>query len=86
MWIGKYSAGAEGVERGELMYINAVKSLTQLPATDLNFTADLQRATDTQIKMALEIMRNRDGKDKSRIKACEVELKRRGKIVKEQSQ
>lgn len=64
---------------GEAMFINAVKSLTQLPATDLNFTAELNRATDTQIKMALEIMKNRDGKDKGRIKACEAELRRREK-------
>lgn len=56
-----------------------VHTLTSLPATDLNFTSCLQRATDNQIRIALETMRNRDGKDKGRIKACERELKQRNK-------
>ena len=56
-----------------------VHTLTSLPATDLNFTSCLQRATDNQILLALETMRKRDGKDKGRIKACERELKRRNK-------
>ena len=55
-----------------------VRTLTSLPATDLNFTSCLQRATDNQIRLALETMWNRDGKDKGRIKACDRELKRRG--------
>ena len=62
-----------------------VHTLTSLPATDLNFTSCLQRATDNQILLALETMRNREGKDKGRIKACERELKRRDLSVKEQS-
>ena len=62
-----------------------VHSLTSLPATDLNFTSCLQRATDNQIRLALETMSNRDGKDKGRINACERELKRREISVKEQS-
>ena len=56
-----------------------VHTLTSLPETDLNFTSCLQRATDNQIRLALETMRKRDGKDKGRIKACERELKRRAK-------
>ena len=56
-----------------------VHTLTSLPATDLNFTSCLQRATDNQIRLALEAMRSREGKDKGRIKACERELKRRAK-------
>ena len=56
-----------------------VRTLTSLPATDLNFTSCLQRATDNQIRLALETMRNRDGKDNGRIKACERELRRRNK-------
>ena len=56
-----------------------VHTLTSLPATDLNFTSCLQRATDNQIRLALETMRNREGKDKGRIKACEREFKRRNK-------
>ena len=62
-----------------------VHTLTSLPATDLNFTSCLQRATDNQIRLALETMQKRDGKDKGRIKACESELKRRDISVKEQS-
>ena len=58
-----------------------VHTLTSIPATDLNFTSCLQRATDNQIRLALEAMQNRDGKDKGRIKACERELKRREKQV-----
>ena len=63
---------------GEMMIeTDTVYALTSLPATDLNFTSCLQRATDNQIRLALETMRNRDGKDKGRIKACERELRRR---------
>ena len=62
-----------------------VHTLTSLPATDLNFTSCLQRATDNQIRLALETMQKRDGKDKGRIKACESELKRMDISVKEQS-
>ena len=43
---------------------STVHTLTSLPATGLNFTSCLQRATDNQIRLALETMRNRDGKDK----------------------
>ena len=67
---------------GEMMIeADPVHTLTSLPATDLNFTSCLQRATQNQIRLALETMRNRDGKDKGRIKACERELKRREKSV-----
>ena len=63
-----------------MMYqTDPVHALTSLPATDLNFTSFLQRATDNQIRLALETMRNSDGKDKGQIKACERELKRRAK-------
>ena len=62
-----------------------VHTLTSLPATDLNFTSCLQKATYNQIRLALETMRNREGKDKGRIKACERELNRRDRSVKEQS-
>ena len=62
-----------------------VHTLTSLPATDLNFTSCLQRTTDNQIRLALETMWNREGKDKGRIKACERELRRRNLNVKEQS-
>ena len=61
-----------------MIQTDTVHALTSLPATDLNFTSCLQRATDNQIRIALEAMRNRDGKDKGRIKACERDLNRRG--------
>ena len=64
-----------------MIQTDTVHALTSLPATDINFTSCLQRATDNQIRIALETMRNRDGKDKGRIKACERELKRREKRV-----
>ena len=56
-----------------------ISVLTSIPADDCNFRSQLQSATSLQIKLALEVMRNRDGKDKGRIKACERELKRREK-------
>lgn len=62
-----------------MVYTNNVRALTSLPATDLNFVSSLKNATSDQIESALETMRNRDGKDKGRIKACERELKRRNK-------
>ena len=68
-----------------MIQTDTVHALTSLPATDLNFTSCLQRATKNQIRLALEAMQNRDGKDKGRIKACERELKRRDRSVKKQS-
>ena len=62
-----------------MIHTDTVHALTSLPATDLNFTSCLQRATDNKIRLALEAMRKRDGKDKGRIKACEMELNRRNK-------
>ena len=56
-----------------------VHMLTSLPATDLNFVSCLKSATNLQIEMALEVMRNRYSKDNGRIAACEMELKRRVK-------
>ena len=64
-----------------MIQTSTVHALTSLPATDLNFTSCLQRATDNQIRLALETMRNREGKDKGRIKACERELKRRDRSI-----
>ena len=58
---------------------DTVHALTSIPATDLNFVSCLKSAANLQIEMALEVMRNRDGNDKGRIKACERELKQRKK-------
>ena len=60
-----------------MIHTDTVHALTSLPATDLNFVSCLKGATDLQIEMALEVMRNREGKDKGRINACERELKQR---------
>lgn len=62
-----------------MIHTDTVHALTSLPATDLNFVLCLKGATDLQIEMALDVMRNRDGKDKGRIAACERELKQRVK-------
>lgn len=64
-----------------MIHVDTVHSLTSLPATDLNFVSCLKGATNLQIEMALEVMRNRDGKDKGRIVACERELKRRDRDI-----
>ena len=64
-----------------MIHTDTVHALTSLPATDLNFVSCLKGATDLQIEMALEVMRNREGKDKGRIAACERELKRRNKYL-----
>ena len=60
-----------------MIHTDTVHSLTSLPATDLNFVSCLKSSTNLQIEMALEVMQNREGKDKGRINACERELKQR---------
>ena len=62
-----------------MIHTDTVHALTSLPANDLNFVSCLKGATDLQIEMALEVMRNREGKDKGRINACDRELKQRVK-------
>ena len=62
-----------------MIHTDTVHALTSLPATDLNFVSCLKGTTDLQIEMALEVMRNREGKDKGRIAACDRELKQRNK-------
>lgn len=59
------------------MYMNVIRSLCSLPATDLNFTAELERATSNQIRLAIETMEQSGGKNKGRIAACKRELRRR---------
>lgn len=56
---------------------NVVSNLCSLPATDLNFTSELNRATAYQIKQAIEMMERNGGKNKGRIAACKRELRRR---------
>lgn len=59
------------------MYMNVIKSLCSLPATDGNFTSVLKTATSNQIRLAIETMEHNSGKNKGRIKACERELENR---------
>lgn len=62
------------------MYMNVIRSLCSLPATDLNFTTELKRATSNQIRLAIEMMEQSGGKNKGRIAACKRELRRRDKV------
>lgn len=56
---------------------NVVNNLCLLPATDLNFASELNRATAYQIKQAIETMKQNGGKNKGRIKDCDRELENR---------
>lgn len=47
--------------------------------TEILFTDRLQRATDEEIRKAINDMRHSNGKHKSRILACERELRKRNK-------
>jgi len=58
---------------------NTVHALTSLPATDGNFTSSLNGASVDEIKEAIEIMKNRDGKDKTRLDACYRGLRKRSR-------
>ena len=59
--------------------IDALHSLSTLPANDLNFKSSLNMATEDQIMLAIVHMKDNGGKHKGRISACERELKRRKK-------
>lgn len=61
------------------MYMDVIKCLSELPVDDGNFKSTLCGATANQIRLALEIMKKRDDKDKSRIATCERELRRRAR-------
>lgn len=62
---------------------NVVHSLTSLPATDGNFLSALNRATNEDLMEAIDFMKNNDGSHKSRIVACEREVKKRNTMSKE---
>ena len=59
--------------------VNIVHSLSTLPATDLNFVSALQRAKTEEIEQAIKEMKANGGQHKTRIKACERELRKRWK-------
>ena len=59
--------------------IHSVHTLCVLPATDGNFKSALERASNEHIQEAIDTMKSSDGQHKSRITACERELRRRKK-------
>ena len=59
---------------------DVVHSLTSLPAGDTNYNNPLKKATEEELRQAIEILENdKKGKHKTRIKVCKDELDRRGK-------
>lgn len=63
--------------------LDTVHSLSSLPATDLNFISAMNRATDDEIEKAIEIMKANGGSHKGRILACERELRKRKRGIKQ---
>ena len=59
---------------------DTVHSLSSLPASDLNFTSVLNRATNDEISQAIDVMENSSGQHKCRITACKRELRKRMKV------
>lgn len=53
--------------------------LSSLPVNDGNFKSAMNRASDEDIKSAIDIMKTNGGSHKGRILACERELRKRGK-------
>ena len=63
-----------------MIIMDTVHSLSSLPASDGNFKSALSRATDTEIKIALDVMATTGGQHKGRITACQRELRKRMKV------
>ena len=59
---------------------DTVHSLSSLPASDGNFKSVLSRATDEEISKAIDVMATTGGQHKSRITACQIELRKRMKV------
>ena len=59
--------------------LDTVHSLSSLPASDLNFISVLNRATDEEITIALDVMATTGGQHKGIITACHRELRKRMK-------
>ena len=60
--------------------LDTVHSLSSLPASDLNFISVLNRATDEEITIALDVMATTGGQHKGRITACKRELRKIMKV------
>lgn len=58
---------------------DTVHCLSSLPASDGNFLSALNRVTDEEITIALDVMATTGGQHKSRIAACQRELRKRMK-------
>lgn len=58
---------------------DTVHCLSSLPASDGNFLSALNRATDEEITIALDVMATTGGQHKGRITACQRELRKRMK-------
>ena len=59
--------------------MDTVNCLSSLPANDGNFLSALKRATDAEISQAIINMESIGGQHKSRIIACQRELRKRMK-------
>ncbi len=60
------------------MGYNAYGWLTTCPAGDCNYKSALENATIDELKRAIDFLRDKPG-NKSRISACERELRRRAR-------
>lgn len=65
----------------EIKVDGIIKTLITLPAGDCNYQTALKEATEDDLKKAIEIMKNSDGKHQTRIKTCESQLSKMGKVV-----
>lgn len=61
---------------------DTVHCLSSVPATDGNFLSALNRATDEEITIVLDVMATTGGQHKGRITACQRELRKRMKARK----
>lgn len=61
---------------------DTVHCLSSLQASDGNFLSALNRATDEEITIALDVMATTGGQHKGRITACQREFRKRMKARK----
>ena len=62
--------------------VDIIHSLCTLPTSDINFKSVLQRASMEQIETAIQRMEQSMSGNKTRLSACEAELKRRKRGLK----
>ena len=67
------------IDRKGAKMTDIVHCLSSLPASDGNFLSALNRATDEEITIALDVMATTGGQHKGRITACQRELRKRMK-------